>query len=142
MKRIPNGKRRSLPPAGILLALLVGLGAGCASQPHPKPPPPGVRHRVVGVWEYEEKGEVYRVEFTQDGKCIMYRGRPARDEKTNKRIFYPDNGEAYRVCDYQIVTPRKVMVFLVDRQVKQVPYEVLNDGRLNVENRSIATRIR
>ena len=114
------------------------FGVGCTSIP--RSTIPAHAHPVVGTWEFVDEGQIHRIEFTSDGKCIMYRGRPAVD-KNQKPIKYDDNGEAVMVCDFYAVSPRKVIVLKIDRRKQKLPYEVLADGRLSVQERHIAKRV-
>jgi len=119
---------------GLLLAACVL--AGCYT------PYQGKReHTVVGIWEYVYEGLAVRREFTADNKCIMYRGRRAFD-KDEVRIRYDDNGEAHSVCDYRVMNSRTVLVTKTGRKKEKLVYEVLADGRLSVEQKHIAERVR
>jgi len=122
------------------LLIVLSLAAGCFT-PVPHSTVPTHAHPVVGTWEFQDGGLSHRREFTPDGKCIMYRGRTAVG-KDKKPIEYKDNGEAIQVCDFYTVSPRKVIVIKIDRRKEKLPYEVLADGRLSVEGRNIAKRIR
>ena len=121
-----------------LLAVL--LWTGCRTY-MPQPAMLTRNHPVIGTWEYAADNLLYRREFTADGKCIMYRGRPGVD-KDGKKIQYKDSGEALYVCDFFVVSGRSVVVYKVDRRKEKLPYEVLVDGRLNVEDRHIAWKVR
>ena len=123
----------------VLVAMLLPLSACITSMP--RSVIPAHAHPVVGTWQFLDEGQIHRLEFTPDGKCIMYRGRPAVDKKKNP-IEYKDNGEAILVCDFYPVNRRKVLVIKIDRRKQKLPYEVLADGRLSVEERHIAERVR
>jgi len=127
--------------AGLLILLVAALFAASCMSSMPRSVVPTHAHPVVGTWQFSDEGQIQRLEFTPDGKCIMYRGRPAVD-KDKKPINYRDNGEAMLVCDFFTVSPRKVIVVKIDRRKRKLPYEVLADGRLSVEERHIAERIR
>lgn len=136
-------QRVKLPsPISVLQALFIVLllASGCSTS-MPRSVVPTHAHPVVGTWEFLNEGLSHRREFTPDGKCIMYRGRTTVD-KNKKTIEYKDNGEAVQVCDFVVVSSRKVLVIKIDRRKKKLPYEVLADGRLSVEERHIAKRIK
>ncbi len=99
-----------------------------------------IRHGILGIWEYQSDGKVYRREFTRDMKCISYCGRPAFDNDKNP-INYTDNGEAYWIREYVIVDEAKVIVPRTGKQGQDSLNELLLDGRLNIENRYVAKRV-
>lgn len=99
-----------------------------------------VRHGILGTWEYQYEGKIYRREFTRDMKCITYCGRPAAG-RDGEPMTYTDNGEAYWIHDYSIVDEKRVIVPKAGRSQQDLLHELLLDGRLNVENRHIGVRL-
>jgi len=82
-------------------------------------PPP--QHPIVGSWHYKHNGQQFTRKFTPDGKCILF--------KQGKRAW---------THDYQIVDDTHISVTKLDR--KQYQHAIMRDGRLNIEDRFIATR--
>lgn len=122
----------------LLLPLVCLFATGCPTLRRPLPATP---HLVVGVWEYRYEGLLHRREFTADYKSIIYRGRPFLDKK-GQPFLYEDNGEASAVVDYVPVNEREVYVVRENlRRKERLFYEVLDDGRMSVEKRHIATRV-
>jgi len=136
-----KNRRTALVSGAALLAAIAVIGlSGCQTLGGYMPSTVG--HPVVGVWEYQYDEEFHRREFTIDGKCIMYRGRPVEDEKGN-RIKYTDDGEAYLIYDFEVLDETSVVVKKADRRGKgQIVFEVLADGRLSCESKYIAYRLK
>ena len=99
-----------------------------------------VRHGILGTWEYQYEGKIYRREFTRDMKCITYCGRPATG-RDGEPMTYTDNGEAYWIHDYSIIDERRLVVPEAGKSQQDLFHELLLDGRLNVENKHIGVRL-
>jgi len=122
----------------LLLPLVCLFATGCPTIGGNQPDGP---HLIVGVWEYRYEGLIQRREFTADYKCIVYRGRPFLNKK-GEPVVYADNGESMYVGDYHPVSAKEVYIIRTQlRKKDRLVYELLEDGRLSVENRHIAERV-
>ncbi len=83
------------------------------------PKDPSAKHPVVGTWEYEHKGLLWRRTFTNDGKCTA---------------TCVSNGAQAWAWDYEPVSSTKVNV------LRYLPNIMLKDGRLLLENARLAER--
>jgi hypothetical protein len=89
---------------------------------------------IVGTWEYEYQGKLWRRTYSVNGYATLERQNPDSGE------FETDtwDGKPW-VYDYHIIDGNTVIVTTDDG--REHLHEILENGKMNIEGRFIATKL-
>jgi len=103
-----------------MLCCLLAVYAAAGCQTLRSADEAAAAQKIIGVWEYEWRGETWRREFTEDRRCIATRAQ---------------DGKLMWDCDY-IVDEAGTVIALQNHFDT-----VMQDGRLNIDNAVVARRV-